>query len=140
MQPPSGLYAAVSAAWGRPEVVFCDRFRLAALQDVAPEVQIVPLVVRCLEATADIRALRTFTKDGPLACAPESRALLTASLSAAMVVNDDAGNVRLKKRGTRTKARDDVAVALVFACVWRAIAGAPAVAVHAGRMRTHCIA
>ena len=40
---------------------------------------------------------------------------MEASLSAALVKNDDAGNVRLVKRGTNKTARDDVAAALVLA-------------------------
>ena len=55
------------------------------------------------------------TADGPLAVGKDSRALLTASLGVAMVAVDDAGNVRMKKRGTNNQARDDVAAALVLA-------------------------
>ena len=55
------------------------------------------------------------TADGPLAVEKDSRALLTASLGVAMVAVDDAGNVRMKKRGTNNQARDDVAAALVLA-------------------------
>ena len=41
----------------------------------------------------DIRALRQLAVDGPLSAEVESRPLLAASLSVAMVKNDDAGNV-----------------------------------------------
>lgn len=116
VQPPAELVRAVTEAWGRPEVVLCDRFRLAELQDAAPGWQIEPRVARWSESSADIRALRKFAADGPLAVAPESRGLVTASLSAAMVTTDDAGNVRLRKRGTHNQARDDVAAALVLGC------------------------
>ena len=53
--------------------------------------------------------------DGPLACEESSRLLVAASLSAAMVKNDDQGSVRLVKRGTNNNARDDVAAALTLA-------------------------
>ena len=84
---------------------------------------VVPRVARWSEASEDIRATRKLALDGPLAIAPESRALLTASLAAAMVANDDAGNVRMVKRGTNNQARDDVAAALVLAA--GALARAP---------------
>ena len=48
-------------------------------------------------------------------CPETSRPLLTASLSVAMVKNDDQGNVRLQKKGTNNTARDDAAAALVLA-------------------------
>ena len=47
--------------------------------------------------------------------AEDSRALLAASLSVALVKNDDQGNTRLAKRGSNNTARDDVAAALVLA-------------------------
>ena len=115
VQPPAELLRAVTAAWGRPEVLFCDFFRLPEFQDCANGIPIVPRRARWSEATADIRALRKLAADGPLACAAESRALLTASLGVAMVKTDDAGNTRLSKRGNHNQARDDVAAALVLA-------------------------
>ena len=44
-----------------------------------------------------------------------SRALLIASLAAAQVKSDDAGNTRLVKRSTSNSSRDDVAAALTLA-------------------------
>ena len=116
VQPPASLVSAIRATWGAPDVIFCDRFRLAELQDCVNGTPLVPRVARWSEASEDIRATRKAVKDGPLAVAPESRALLTASLSAAMVATDDAGNVRMVKRGTNNQARDDVAAALALAC------------------------
>ena len=124
VQPPGALVRAVMAAWGRPEVVFCDRFRLAELQDVARGWQIIPRIARWSESSEDIRGLRKAAKDGPLAIEEGSRGLLTASLAVAMVKTDDAGNTRLAKRGTHNCARDDVAAALVLAA--GALARAPA--------------
>ena len=104
------------AAWGKPARVVCDRFRLNELHDaIGPGVSIVPRVSRWSESTEDIRALRKMTADGPLAVAPESRDLLTASLAVAMVAVDDSGNVRMRKRGSNNQARDDVAAATVLA-------------------------
>ena len=115
VQPAAELWRAVREAWGAPEVVFCDRFRLAELRDVIGSTPIVPRVARWSEASEDIRALRKLSLDGPLCCAESSRPLLTASLAAAMVKNDDQGSTRLAKRGTNNTGRDDVAAALVLA-------------------------
>ena len=115
VQPPAELLRVVRAAWGPPDVIFCDRFRLPELQDAVNGTTVVPRVARWSEASEDIRALRKAALDGPLAVAPESRSLIAASLSAAMVKNDDQGSCRLAKRGTNNQARDDVAAALVLA-------------------------
>ena len=115
VQPPAALVRAVRGAWGAPEIIFCDRFRLPELQDVVNGTAIVPRVARWSEASEDIRALRKAALDGPLAVAPESRALIAASLAVAMVKSDDQGSVRLAKRGTNNQARDDVAAALTLA-------------------------
>ena len=116
VQPPGELWRAVVASWGRPARVICDRFRLAELRDAAdPGVTILPRVTRWSDAASDIRAVRKLAADGPLSCEVGSRGLLTASLAAAMVRNDDQGNVRLAKRGTGNEARDDVAAALTLA-------------------------
>ena len=92
------------------------RFRLPELEDaIGPGVNLEARVTRWSEAAFDIRALRKCAKDGPFAVAEESRALLAASLSVALVKNDDQGNTRLAKRGSNNTARDDVAAALVLA-------------------------
>ncbi len=115
VQPPGQVVRAILERWGQPEVVVCDRFRLAELQDVSPRgVPILPRVARWSEASEDVRALRKMAADGPLACEAASRSLLTASLAAATVKSDDQGSVRLVK-STNNTARDDVAAALVLA-------------------------
>ena len=73
-----------------------------------------PRVSRWSESTFDIRALRKMVRDGPLSVEESSRPLLIASLSVAMVKNDDQGNTRLVKR-KNNQARDDVAAALTLA-------------------------
>lgn len=112
-QRPDVLMGAVRE-WA-PSIVVCDRYRLSELQDAARGLRVVPRVTRWATAAEDIRALRRLAMDGPLSVAQESRPLLKASLSAAMVANDDSGNVRLVKRGTNNEARDDVAAAWVLA-------------------------
>ena len=116
VQPPAELIRATREAWGAPELIVCDRFRLGELQDsVSASTPVVPRVARWSEAAADIRALRKVAADGPLSCPESSRLLVAASLAFAVVKNDDQGNVRLAKRGTNNEARDDVAAALVLA-------------------------
>ena len=116
VQPPSQLVERILNQWGRPRVIVCDRFRLAELEDsIRGKCPIFPRVTRWSESAEDIRALRKMAMDGPLSCEPSSRLLLTASLAAAMVRNDDAGNVRLVKRDVNNCSRDDVAAALTLA-------------------------
>ena len=116
VQPVAQLVDAIRARWGKPAVIVCDRFRLAELQDAAKGQRIVDRVTRWSDAASDIRALRRMVKDGPLSIGRESAALIEASLSVALVANDDSGNVRLIKRdGTNNTARDDVAAALLLA-------------------------
>lgn len=116
VQPPSDLWEAIVDRWGVPGRIVCDRFRLAELADAAKnQTAVEPRVTRWSEAGADIRALRKHMRDGPFAIPESSRLLLAASLSVAVVKNDDQGNTRLIKKATDNKARDDVAAALVLA-------------------------
>ena len=115
VQSTAALWAAVREQWGIPALVICDRFRLGelldAVQDVAP---VDPRVTRWSDASFDIRALRKLVKDGPLSVSQESRSLIAASLSVAVVKSDDQGSTRLVK-GSNNTARDDVAAALLLA-------------------------
>ena len=113
--PVADLVKAVGAQWGKPEVCFVDRFRLPELMDAAPGWRIIPRVSRWSESSEDIRALRKFCADGPMSIEAKSRGLLTASMGVAMTKTDDAGNVRMTKRGSHNQGRDDVAAALVLA-------------------------
>ena len=115
VQPPGALVEAINEEWGSPELIVCDRFRLGELQDCVNKTPVIPRVSRWSEAAFDIRALRQLAVDGPLSAEVESRPLLAASLAVAMVRNDDAGNVRLSKKGSNNTARDDVAAALILA-------------------------
>ena len=115
VQPAGMLHHEVIAAWGRPATILCDRFRLPELADaVGGGVPLIPRITRWSEASEDIRALRKIARDGPLACEENSRLLVAASLSVATVLNDDAGSMRLVKRGSNNTARDDVAAALAL--------------------------
>ena len=115
VQPPSQLISAARDRWGAFKTIVCDRFRLADLRDAAKGVKVLPRMARWSEAAEDIRALRKAAKDGTMAADPESQLLLTASLAAAEVKNDDQGNVRLVKQSTNNTGRDDVAAAAVLA-------------------------
>ena len=127
VQPPSALWEAICDRWGVPVKIVCDRFRLAELRDtVGNSCAIEPRVTQWSSSSADIRALRKLARDGPLSVDPVSRNLLVVSMSAAHVENDKAGNVRLTKRATDNKARDDVAAAAVLACgAWERASAAP---------------
>ena len=100
VQPPSELWRAVRDAWGTPQSVICDRFRLGELQDCVNGPPVMPRVSRWSEAAFDIRSLRKLAADGPLAVAESSRPLLAASLSVVLVKNDDQGSMRLSKNGS----------------------------------------
>ena len=130
--PPVGLLVdAVTEAWGRPDCIICDRFRLAELEDAAGRIPIISRVSRWSESSFDIRALRKMAKDGPLSVAKDSRPLLVASLAVAAVRADDSGNVRMVKLDT-AKSWDDVAAALVLAAgaFERAGIGRPGIIYH----------
>ena len=114
VQPPAMLIDAVRAEWGKPKRIICDRFKLDLLKDCTRGITIEPRIWQWSYASADILALRTFARNGPLAVAVESRPLLETSLTAAEVQNDESGNTRMQKRGTNNTARDDVAAALML--------------------------
>ena len=113
--PPVGdLVDEVFARWPDAEVLIADRFRAPELEDCSP-VEVVSRISRWSESSADIRSFRKLALDGDLSIEDGSRRLLTTSLMAAQVRNDDAGNVRLQKSGTNNQARDDVIAAAVLA-------------------------
>ena len=113
--PVSLLMTLVKQTWGRPSALIADRFRLDDLHDAGVPCRVTPRVTRWSESSYDIRALRSRTKDGPFAVSPCSRSLLAASLAVCTVRNDDAGSVRIVKKGFNNQARDDVAAAFVLA-------------------------
>ena len=113
--PVTQLLDAVRTAWGPPDHVIADRFRLPELLDHARGIQVVPRVTRWSEASEDIRALRKLVLDGPIVPAEACRPLLIATLSAALVKNDDQGSTRLVKSDPNNNTgRDDVAAALAL--------------------------
>ena len=115
VQSVSDVWTAVCDRWGLPVRVICDRFRLKELEDVIRgSCHVEPRVTQWSTSAEDIRAVRRITRDGPLSIEDVSRDLLLVSLSGAMVQNDQAGNVRLVKKGFDNKARDDVAAALTL--------------------------
>ena len=115
-QRPIALWDAVTEAWGYPCLVICDRFRLGELQDaIGNDAPVEPRVTQWSESSFDIRALRRGIGDGPFKVSEESQPLMIASLAVAHVKSDDAGNVRLVKRGSNNTSRDDVAAAFTLA-------------------------
>ena len=115
-QRPIALWDAVTEAWGYPVLVVCDRFRLGELQDaVGNDAPVEARVTQWSESSYDIRALRKGIGDGPFQVEEECIPLMIASLSVARVKSDDAGNVRLIKKGTNNISRDDVAAAMALA-------------------------
>ena len=116
VQPPSAMWDLIRSAWGKPQVIVLDRFRLAEFEDAVKRgARLEPRVSRWSEASFDIRSLRQMALDGPMAVDEGSRALLATSLSQALVKSDDAGNTRLVKKGHNNTSRDDVAQGLVLA-------------------------
>ena len=114
--PPAKLLVQlIEETWGQPSSIVLDRFRIDDLHDAGVPCRLIPRVTRWSEASFDIRALRSHTKDGPFAVSKCSRSLLAASLAVAAVKSDDAGSVRLIKKTTDNTSRDDVAAALVLA-------------------------
>ena len=113
--PAKMLVELIKRTWGRPSRIICDRFRLDELHDSQIPCYVESRVTRWSEASFDIRALRSKTKDGPFSVSPESRSLLEASLSVAAVKNDDQGSFRLVKRAANNESRDDVAAAFCLA-------------------------
>ena len=117
VQPVAAMWDLIRTAWGKPQVVVLDRFRLAEFEDAVKRgARLEPRVSRWSEASFDIRSLRAMALDGPMAVDADSQALLETSLAQAMVKSDDAGNTRLVKKGSNNQSRDDVAAALVLAC------------------------
>ena len=114
VQPPRQLIDAIIESWGTPATIVCDRFRLKDLEDSSKGIPIEARVTQWSEASADIRALRRFCKDGPFSCEIVSRGMVASGLSVAMVKNDDSGNFRLVK-GKNNTARDDVPAAWLLA-------------------------
>ena len=92
----------IRSEWGTPVKTLCDRARFYQLEDCGKGLKLEARVTRYFEASADIRALRRYAKDGPLAVERDSRLLLTASFTAAQVQNDDSGNTRMYKNATTT--------------------------------------
>ena len=113
--PASLLHGLAISTWGKPEAIYCDRFRFPDLSDAVRGCRLIPRVTRWSEASDDIRGLRKLAQDGPLSVEAACRDMLAASLSVATVKNDEQGSVRMVKRGTNNTARDDVAAALVLA-------------------------
>ena len=115
-----------------PDVIVADRFRFDELVDAKPGCPIVARKLMPSEWDFDIRALREYAADGPLACEPGSRALVEASLAVSEVRTNEDGVSKLIKRGARNAARDDVSAALCLAAGARKRAPKPKRGVYHG--------
>ena len=99
-----------------PRRFIADRQQIDKLKDSARGIRVEERVTRWFGATYDIDALRKIARDGPLACEEDSRSLLTVSLAATVVKNDDGGSTRIiKKDPSNNTGRDDVSSALTLA-------------------------
>ncbi|MDE0331477.1 MAG: terminase large subunit [Nitrospinae bacterium] len=115
------LLQEVRARWGFPDVIVCDRWRVAELKDTLEKAgfPLAALDERGMgfkDGGEDVRLFRE-------ACLaervkPARSLLLTAAMSEARVVIDPAGNAKLSKStqgGRRLRARDDAAAAAILA-------------------------
>ena len=111
----------VDEVWRRwqPRVIVADRVRANELRDaVAGRCRVVLRIARWSEASEDIGSFRRWSMDGGGTVAPGARALLTYSIGAARIRQNDGGDLaRLDKRGgaASMRRRDDVAAASIFA-------------------------
>lgn len=96
--------------------LWADRFLFERLQDhVRGRFPVHKRVLQWSTATDDICDFRDLARDGKLSIAPESRKLAVLSLGSACVQSDTSGNSKLVKR-SKTRSRDDIAVAGALAC------------------------
>ena len=118
--PPRDLIEAALKRWGAPEVIACDRWRLAELHDALDQLGLdVPVVERgqgFRDGAEDVRRFRTAIIDQDVRPVPSL--LLRSAMSEAHVVGDPAGNEKLAKNvegGRRSRTRDDAAAAAILA-------------------------
>ena len=118
--PVGRFLADVFGEWGRPAVIVADRWRAGELQQALADSGLrVPLAFRgqgFRDGGEDVRRFRRAVA-GRLIHAPESL-IIRAALREARTVTDPAGNSKLAVRGEggrRSRARDDVAAALILA-------------------------
>ena len=77
VQPVAAMWDLIRTAWGKPQLVVLDRFRLAEFEDAVKHgARLEPRVSRWSEASFDIRSLRAMALDGPMAVDEDSQALL----------------------------------------------------------------
>ena len=107
--------------WGVPEVLVCDRWRIAELRDVLDRLALRPAVMPrgqgYKDGNDDVRRFRVAVAEKRVHPARQFM-LLEAGIADAVVTSDPAGNVKLAKStegGRRACARDDVAAAAILA-------------------------
>ena len=113
--PVHMLVDEIFSRWSGARAIVADRFKFDQLEeDIEWRAPVEARRMRWSEATEDISDLDKLAIDGGMTIDPGCRALLAHSIEQAIVVEDDANNVRFVKRNTRTQ-RDDVAVSWVLA-------------------------
>ena len=108
----SAVFDEVLTRW-RPAVIVTDGYRWHDTLDALGGRCVVEKRINgSINQTEDIEALRRWAAGGPLAIEADSRALLTAGLSAAITRSNDRGETRMVKDPNYAGGRDDPAAAL----------------------------
>ena len=99
--PPAMLLDRVREEWTTPVKVVSDRFQHDELVDYSRGLVLEKRIAQWSYQAHDIRALRKGCADGPFSVGRDARLLLTASLRASVVENDQSGSYRLIKKNER---------------------------------------
>ena len=115
--------------WGPPAVAVSDRYKEAEMRQALDDAGLTGGIIfrgqGFRDGSEDVRAFRRAVLDGNVT-APRSK-LIRSALAEAVTVSDTAGNEKLAKStegGRRTRARDDVAAAMILAVAEGARRGA----------------
>ena len=74
VQPVAAMWDLIRTAWGKPQLVVLDRFRLAEFEDAVKRgARLEPRISRWSESSFDIRSLRAMALDGPMAVDEDSQ-------------------------------------------------------------------
>ena len=138
--PYRELIEAALGRLGRPEIIACDRWRLAELQDALEVVGLFPAIHSrgqgYKDGAEDVRQFRRAIAEGKVTV--PRQIFLSQCMGEARVISDPAGNQKLAKSsegGRRARARDDSAAAAILAVAvgYRSGRQAPQVIYH-GRL------
>ena len=114
--PEIGTLIDAVFARSTPYRITCDSYRAAEVRDaVRNRVRVESRAPTWELQTEDVTATRRAARDGALAVAAESRPLLALALSESKVKSDDTGNMKIVKRRTANRSRDDSVTSLAVA-------------------------